>query len=125
MSSSPVMLRRLATLVLLVPLSLNGLWMLCAEEQAVSEPVDIAAGTADVDPDCAKICPLHQPETGVICLISSNGDGISLAAILFVVAPPPAAENLNAALVVRESVPEKFTKYSNPSLAGLTPPPRA
>jgi hypothetical protein len=123
------MLRRLATFVLLVPLSLNGLWMICAEDETAAETVSASAAIDASDAEgaehCAQMCPIHQPEPGAICLISSNGDGTSLAAIFFVVAPPPAAETLTAAFVVRESVPEPAAQYSNPSLAGSTPPPKA
>ena len=120
------MLRRLATLVLLIPLSLNGLWMLCADGETPSTPAETPSQTAAAAPHCTKtICPLTQAPTGAICLISSNGDGSSIAAFMFAVAAPPAVETLTASIVLSDQVPEQPALYSNPTLSGLTPPPKA
>ena len=115
------MLRQLATWVLLVPLSLNGLWMVCAEEEPPEAQVLSAAGSAE----CGEMCPIENIVPGAICTISSSGEGSSLAAIFFGVAPHPATETLSAEFHVRESVPERPEIYFNPTLASLTPPPKA
>ncbi len=119
------MLRQLATWVLLVPLSLNGLWMVCAEEEPPEAQVISAAGSPEVAAECGEMCPIENIAPGAICIISSSGEGSSLAAIFFGVAPPPATETLSAEFHVRESVPERSEIYFNPTLAGLTPPPKA
>jgi len=115
------MLRQIATWVLVVPLFLNGLWMLCAEEKP---PEAQALSTAD----CTEMCPVQKSEEiapGAICIISSSGEGNSLTAIFFGVAPPPATVSWLAEFQVLESVTEQPEIYRDPSLAGLTPPPRA
>lgn len=115
------MLRRLATWVLVLPLSLNGLWMVCAEEEP---PEAQALSTAD----CTEMCPIQKSEEialGAICIISSSGEGNSLTAIFFGVAPPPATASWQAEFQILESVTEQPEIYRSPSLAGLTPPPRA
>ncbi len=74
------------------------------------------------------MCPLQKSEKivpGAICIISSSGEGNSLAAIIFGVAPLPATASWSAEFQVIESVPEQPEIYINPSLAGHTPPPRA
>jgi hypothetical protein len=63
------MIRRFLTLLLLLPLSLNGMWMVCAEAEA-SESAPPAAATPEgqaaasaVEPACSGnvMCPLHKP----------------------------------------------------------------
>lgn len=119
------MLQRIATVILLVPLFLNGLWMVCANEQAAADPVETASEMAEAVPLCDKMCPVEKPTPGAICLISSNGGGASLVAILFVVAPPPANESLSPVFGTGGLLPEPSAIYSNPILAGNTPPPKA
>ena len=147
------MFRKLLSLMLLVPLSLNGLWMVCseanaAEPSATHEPSAVAALV------CAgnSMCPLHKPAAkadtpdnvgdsasddhaisasadmapGAICLISPDGTGVSIAAIGFVYAPPVAAQ----AVVYNEqtsSIPVAAANcaYCDALLIHATPPPRA
>jgi hypothetical protein len=61
------MLRRLLTLILLVPLSLNGLWMVCAEAEAAEPPAAESTNSqpgevAKAAPACTSdaMCPLHK-----------------------------------------------------------------
>ena len=120
------MFRRFATLVLLVPLAFNGMWMVCAGEQAAPEADKLSAATPEATPPCTTICPTQQqPQTGAICFLSSNGDGTSLAAFAFAVVAPPPAVSVPAAYTLAEWVPEQAAIYLNPTLPGLTPPPRA
>ena len=127
-----VMSRTLATLVLLVPLSLNGLWMVCAESPT-GLPVQDAPEAAPVEvssaaPHCSgSMCPLEKPaETGAICLLSSTGDGSSIAAFAFVVAAPASAVSVIAS---ERSMAERSefatTLYADASLNHTSPPPRA
>ena len=126
------MLRRFATLVLLVPLSLNGLWMVCAESPTDS-PVPDAPEAAPVDvasavPHCSgAMCPIEKPaETGAICLLSSTGDGVSIAAFAFVVAAPAAAVSMIASEISVAAQSEfATTLYADASLNHTSPPPRA
>jgi hypothetical protein len=132
------MFRRIATFVLLVPLSLNGLWMVCAEP-----PEEAATTTPPAEPSehCKKMCPLHQGKVdtelaavdtdsdmqpGAICLISSDGSGASISAFAFAVAPPPAAMvTIAADLTDRTFATDKPIFYGDPPLSGSTPPPKA
>jgi hypothetical protein len=131
------MFRRIATFVLLVPLSLNGLWMVCAEA-----PVE-AASTPATEPSeqCKKMCPIHQAQSestqlaaadadsgmqpGAICVISSDGTGTSIAAFAFAVTAPAAVVAVAEELIVSDSVSETVLSYADPPLMGLTPPPKA
>lgn len=133
------MLRRMATFVLLVPLSLNGLWMLCAEESP-TVGAETAPPSAEASEHCKKMCPIPHAETetaplevpqsgegqtGAICLLSSNGDGASIDAIAFAVTMPAAVVTVASDLTVREFTTERAIFYGDPLLSGLTPPPRA
>ncbi|HWP84771.1 MAG TPA: hypothetical protein VNN17_06245 [Terriglobia bacterium] len=135
------MLRRLATLALMIPLSLNGLWMVCSDGATPKAATEGASAAVDAA-QCKKMCPLHAPEpetaqpgaapadralpVGAICLLTSGGEGSTIAAIYFVVAPPVAAEKLAAAVHQREVVPQlPAARYASPDLPGATPPPEA
>ena len=119
------MLRRFATLVLLVPLAFNGLWMVCAGEAAFPEP-EKSSVASEATPHCNTICPTQKPpETGAICLLSANGEGTSLAAFAFALAAPPVVVNVSATFTWGEWISEPPAFYLNPPLSGLTPPPRA
>ena len=133
------MLRRLATLILVVPLLLNGLWMVCTDSPPSVGAVASAA-SAEAPEHCNKICPIQKPETdiaslevvpstgnaqpGAICFLGSNGDGTSIAALAFPVATPASVISVNASLRIRETTPGQPIFYFNPSLAIPTPPPR-
>jgi hypothetical protein len=99
--------------------------MVCAEGEAASDAAPVASAATADNAVCDKMCPLHQPETGAICLISSNGEGTSIAAVLFIVAPPLTVETAAPAFVARKAVAEVSSRYVDPSLAGSTPPPKA
>jgi hypothetical protein len=118
------MIRRLLTAILAIPLSLNGLWMECAEAKAHGPAPATAAAqqpaqVAEAKPACQGnvMCPLHKPaqtasskqasqpepaitantqqeRTGAICLLSPDGSGTSIAAIGFVYAPPAPVQAL-------------------------------
>jgi hypothetical protein len=142
-----VMLRKFAIFVLLIPMAFNGLWMVCSDG-AASVPREAKATTAEPSSDifdtasyqandpawdtetaaaaaaCARMCPLPK-QAGAICVVTSDGDGSSIAAFMFLAAPPMTGPIITASFVICESVPERAAIYSNPSLDGLTPPPRA
>jgi hypothetical protein len=133
------MLRRLATFVLLVPLSLNGLWMVCAEAPVEAANVPPSGKTGE---QCKKMCPLHAApqdqsarmdtastgsamQPGSICLISSNGKGTAITAFAFAVTTPAAAVTVATDPGTGEVVPEILVSYADPPLPGFTPPPKA
>jgi len=148
------MFRKLLTFVLLVPLSLNGLWMVCAEAEAseappLPEPAASAASGAPAMPECtgAAMCPLHkaaaakptQPDTlatlsaqnqvgqtGAICLIAPDGKSTSIAAIGFLYAPPVAASDFGCpSTVILQAAERASLTFSDALLPDDTPPPRA
>ena len=124
-----LMSRRLATLVLLLPLFFNGLWMVCADGTSADSKGNetVASKAGDAVPICdGKMCPLQKTgSTSSICLFSATGNGSAIAAFMFAVAAPPAAERISRNIVIRETIREQRTFYTNPVLDGSTPPPKA
>ncbi len=121
------MLRRLATVLLLIPLSSNGLWMLCADgTRAAASAAPKAAPATTESAKCKTMCPVQKPaETGAICLISADNDGRSIAVFAFVLGIPPAEVSLVAPAAIGYSTLEPAAKYHGPALLQLTPPPEA
>ena len=119
------MLRKLAIWVLLLPLPLNGLWMMCRDTP--TEAQDPAESTAySKDPvHCRKICALkRQASDGTICLISPGDAKSSITIIVFGVAVLAPAVQLQPFAKAARSVPELSDFYLSPPLAHSTPPPR-
>jgi hypothetical protein len=123
------MFRRLATWMLLVPLSLNGLWMLCEnapqnQERAAAAVAAPSAATGQIA-DCKTLCPTVKPvETGSICLVGSNGDGRSIAVYAFALTMPSVVVSFLHAALDNEFPSAAASIYSNPVLDELTPPPK-
>lgn len=116
------MLRRLATWMLLIPLSFNGLWMMCADGGKAPQQAAAAAN----NPKCKTMCPLEKPvESGAICVISSDGDGRSIAVFVFELALPAAMEHLLVPARVGYATAEQSARYRGPAPWNSTPPPKA
>ena len=113
-------------MALMIPLSLNGLWMVCADGEAAPAPTRESQAAAEPSAHCKLICPVEKPdETGAICLLTASADGDSIAVFAIAVATPPAVLPLIVPLAMGESELEPAPIYSNPFLSGLAPPPRA
>lgn len=148
------MFRKLLTFVLLVPLSLNGLWIVCAEAEASEappspKPAASSASDTEAMPACAgaAMCPLHKAAaakdtsadtqekvsaqsqiepTGAICLIAPDGKSTSIAAIGFLYAPPVAASDFGCpTAVILQAAENPSYVFSDALLPDDTPPPRA
>ena len=124
------MFRRLATWVLLAPLSLNGLWMLCENAPQAAQPKAAAVSPASTKageiPDCKTLCPAVKPiQSGSICLLASNGDGRSIAVYGFAVTAPAAVVSFLHPAADHEFPSTSASIYANPALGELTPPPKA
>ena len=124
------MSRRLTTLALLLPLFLNGLWMVCSDGAPAADfkgKETIASKSGDALPICdGKMCPLQKKNSkGSICLFSSTGNGSAIAAFMFAVSAPPAAATVSRNIVISEIISEPSLVYANPILKGSTPPPKA
>jgi hypothetical protein len=131
---------RLATWLLFLPLSLNGVWMVCVERSA-PRSAETSAASAEAAGYCKEICPVRKPQgetasldsprpgdetqPGVICLVMPNGNGSWDAAFAFAVAPPVAFVSVMASPVISEATQEPPALYLNPSRTALTPPPKA
>jgi hypothetical protein len=120
------MFRRLAALLLLIPLSLNGLWMVCENGPDTSDPAPVAAQVSPEMAHCKTMCPTVKPaQTGSICLVSANGDGHSIAVFAFALTVPSVAVNFIAPAEGSEFPAMRASIYSSPTLFELTPPPKA
>ena len=84
------MLRKLVAVILLLPLPLNGLWMVCGDVRSIAtqspdpsaKPQDMAA--------CTKMCPKEKPVTeGSVCLFTADTGNGSIMVVVFGVAVLP------------------------------------
>lgn len=119
------MLRKLAIWVLLIPLPLNGLWMVCRDAPPdAQEPSESAAYSKD-PAQCIKICAMkRQAESGAICLISPGDAKSSITITVFGVAVLAPAFQLQPLAESSQSIAELPDLYLSPSLTLSTPPPR-
>lgn len=134
------MLRKLAIWLLLIPLPLNGLWLVCRDAPPkVPEPAASSADSernlleffanAEADSEsganCVKICAIKSAEKdGSFCLVS-GGSKTSLTIIVFGVAILPPALQLHPVAAVRQFIAELPDLYLSPFMGRSTPPPRA
>jgi hypothetical protein len=149
------MLRKIAVWLLLIPLPLNGLWMVCREappeaqklsrsyagpdenlfDKFANLPVDDtnAASAAENSPGDER--DSSTPECSRICAIRSGAGGptclfasgakASMTIIVFGVAVPPAQVEAIAAAPTNRSIAERADFYRSPNLGHFTPPPKA
>lgn len=149
------MLRKVAVWLLLIPLPLNGLWMVCREappdaqrharsyagpdenlfEKVANLPVEEGdtLSTAENSPGGEE--DSSTPECKKICALRSGAAGpvclfasgakASMTILVFGVAVPPAQAETIAAVETSRTVAEHANFYRNPNLARFTPPPEA
>jgi len=119
------MLRKLVVVMLLLPLPLNGLWMVCGDVRSIAtqspdpsaKPQDMAA--------CTKMCPKEKPVTeGSVCLFTADTGNGSIMVVVFGVAVLPVQSLVHPPVLMSQFLPELSDYYSNPSLDQSTPPPR-
>jgi hypothetical protein len=123
------MLRKLAVWLFLIPISLNGLWMLCNDVPSQSQKPAESSSQTDADAkssaDCTKECSLQVAATeGSVCIISADNK-TSITIVVFGVAVIPPSVQLHQLVKSGEFVAEWPALYLDPSLAGSSPPPRA
>src|SRR6266446_6361915 len=114
------MLRKLALVVLLPAMLLNGLWMVCQPQDQVDS---LAHSKESVD--CIRICAALEASLGTICLLFPGHANASITIVDYGAAVLPAE-----ILVQPVALDAKFemalaASYGNPFLSSLTPPPRA
>ena len=119
------MLRGLVVWILLLPILSNGLWIVCSGS---SETTAVGDSVSQAEKDCIRIClKKYAAEFGTICvaLPGNTKNSTSITVVDFGVAvltlesllPPVTAD---APLVAAPSA-----RYTAPSLANDTPPPRS
>ena len=145
------MIRKLAVWVLLIPLPLNGLWLVCRDAPP-AEPQSPQASTNTEDSednlfshfgelpngnensagenmpegsDCSRLCPIEiAAKTGALCLLTSDNK-VSMTIVVFGVAVLPPAIHLQAPDTSPDPVPSLAEFYLNPAIDHSTPPPKA
>jgi|SRR5579862_7300388 len=114
------MLRKLALVLLLPAMLLNGLWMVCQPQDQADSPMPVKESA-----DCIRICAALEASLGTICLLFPGHSNASITVIDYgaVVLPgeilpqPTAADHrLEMATVAT---------YGSPFLGSSTPPPRS
>ncbi len=97
------MLHKLVVFVLLLPLSLNGLWMVCAGGEAFAGAGEEETSGMAEGADCSAMCILKKAKpNGPICLITADASKSSLTIFLLGVAVIPSEFSL-----VRPFTPER------------------
>jgi hypothetical protein len=149
------MLRKIAVWLLLIPLPLNGLWMVCRE--APPEAGKLSRSYAGPDENLFdKFANLASddgnalsadansagderdsstPECSRICAFRSGAGGpaclfasgakASMTIVVFGVAVPPTQVETIAAAETSGAIAERADFYRSPNLGHFTPPPRA
>jgi len=134
------MLRKLAIWLLLIPLPLNGLWLMCREgapeppkqaEASANDNTNLFEAVAAVDTNlkagsnCERECAFKSNSNdGSFCLIS-GGSKTSLTIMIFGVAVLLPAVQLRPLAAARRTVTELPDFYLSPAADHSTPPPRA
>ena len=149
------MLRKLAVWLLLIPLPLNGLWMVCREappdaqklsrtyagpdenlfDKFANLPGDDGNALSAAENSPADEGDSSTPECRRICAIRSGAAGpaclfasgakASMTILVFGVAVPPPQVETIATVESSRSYAEHPDLYLSPNLARFTPPPEA
>jgi hypothetical protein len=115
--------------------------MVCVSPPVTAIPERVAATAVTSHPeDCEEICLFHKraeaapppaeqsadrEQPGEICLFAPNDHETCTAAFAFAVAAPAVVIDVDASPVISERAPEALVLYVNPTLANLSPPPKA
>jgi hypothetical protein len=114
------MLHKLALVVLLPVMLMNGLWMACYP----SDQADSSAPSKE-SADCIRICAALEASLGTICLLFPGHTNASITVVDYGAAILPQEILLQPAAVDTKFERELVVLYGNPFLAGPTHPPRA
>jgi len=129
------MIRRLAISLFLLPLALNGLWLICRDtpvNASPQTPSEVSLETQSADQtqsaaerrkaECERICGLH-PGAGALCLLSP-GNKTSLSIVILGLSILPAAAAVRPPAATRRTALESFILLYDTSIADPAPPPR-
>jgi hypothetical protein len=117
------MLRKLALCLLVLPLTLNGLWMICRDAPPQPQTPDSAQSEAssmdEQKAECERLCARQSS----LCLTSA-GDKTSVTIVVYGVAVFPGAVRVGSPSITRYTVAGLRNLHSDPSIAHPSPPPR-
>jgi hypothetical protein len=114
--------RKLALCLLVLPLTLNGLWILCRDVPPEPQAPD-SAQSSSIDQqkaECERLCARQSS----LCL-TSGADKTSVTIIVYGVAVFPAEIQIGAPSLSRQILADLRDLHSDPSIAHPSPPPRA
>jgi hypothetical protein len=138
------MIRRIALSLFLLPLALNGLWLICREAPPETSPEISLDTSSEATPEatlvaqaaepaqsaaqkrkaeCERICGLH-PGAGALCLLTP-GNKTSLSIVILGLSILQAATAVRPPAVARRTAPEFSVLHFDPCIADPAPPPRA
>src|SRR5437660_1559357 len=91
------MLRKLILSALMLPLLLNGLWIVCNDSSGEDQGLpDASSGLTQEQIDCIRICAMkHRLGDGTICLVLPGDAKASISIVDFGVAILPAQIKLD------------------------------
>jgi hypothetical protein len=117
-----LLLRKLTLCLLVLPLTLNGLWMICRDVPPAAQAPDSAqSSTVDQQKaECERLCARQSS----LCL-TSGADKTSVTIIVYGVAVFPAEIRIGAPSLSRQTSAELRNLHSDPNIAQPSPPPRA
>jgi hypothetical protein len=117
------LLRKLTLSLLMLPLTLNGLWVLCRDVPSQPQTTDSAqspASSADEQKEeCERLCARQSS----LCLTSA-GDKTSVTIIVFGVAIFPTEVQIGSPSVTRQTSAASHDFHSDPNIPHPSPPPR-
>lgn len=123
-------MRKLVIWLLLIPLPLNGLWMVCRDAPEVQDQAHSSGSQATgasekaARENCEKICALRLAEaSGVVCFLSA-GRSNSISIVVFGIPVLPRQAALEPPATASQSVATAADFFPNPQLSIPTPPPR-
>jgi len=124
------MLQKLVLYISLLPLTLNGLWLVCRNAPPDAQQSDARAGASNrsstpdtevnQESECDRMCA-RQTST---CLPPA-GDKTSVSIVFFGVAIFVPLGQIGAPLSARQAIPDFVNLHCDPTIAHLSPPPRA
>src|SRR5215471_8158789 len=114
------MLHKLALVVLLPAMLLNGLWVVCPPQDG-ADSLESARESAD----CIRICAALEASLGTICLLFPGHANASITVIDYgtaILFPAAALKQLVDADQQFQSMAD--SSYGDPFVSSSTPPPR-
>jgi hypothetical protein len=117
-------LRKIAFCLLVLPLTLNGLWVICRDVPPATQTSESAksdSSNADQQKtECERLCARQSS----LCLTSA-GDKTSVTIVVYGVAIFPSEVRVGPPSVARQTVADLRDLHSDASIARPSPPPRA